>query len=219
MLLILVSSIVLASIIYIFCSGLYALLVFVCGVLAMVAYGEKKRIEWRLWAYDRVADIHQLQRSAELASVLKLRSYNNIGFANAQQAKSLKSLITRFDEEQVFEDDTSVAQETAVLSSSMFSSSQMLFTLSADGITSAEGEFVPWSDVQSERIAFVSYSRTSPRTGGEISGGGKAFFRFECGLGRIEYPMSSLNIEPWKLDLLLYIYRGRYEAKRKTIPS
>ena len=86
--------------------------------------------------------------------------------------------------------------------------------LNDEGITSGSGEFVPWSDVQNERIAFVSSSRTSPRTGGEVSAGGKAFFRFECSLGRMEYPMSSLDIEPWKLDLLLYIYRGRYEAKR-----
>ncbi len=215
MVLMLLSAIVLASMLYIFSSGLYALIVFVGGVFWVLRYGEKRRTEWRLWAYDRVSDIHQLQRSAELAMVLKLRSHDKIGVANAQQKERLMSLIKRFDEEQVFEDDASVSQETVISPSSIFSDSQMLFKLNDEGITSGNGEFVPWSDVQNERIAFVSYNRTSPRTGGEISVGGKPFFRFECSLGRMEYPLSSLNIEPWKLDLLLYIYRGRYDAKRK----
>lgn len=231
MVLILLSAIVLASILYIFSSGVYALLVFVGGVFWMVRYGERRRTEWRLWAYDRVTDIHQLQRSAELAMVLKLRSHDKIGVANAQQKERLISLIARFDEEQVFEDDASVPQETMVRPSSIFSDSQMLFKLNDEGITSGSGEFVPWSDVQHERIAFVSFSRTNPHTGGEIpagsmavfrltgreiSTGGKGFFRFECSLGRMEYPISSLNIEAWKLDLLLYIYRGRYEVKRNA---
>ena len=108
MVLILLSAIVLASILYIFSSGVYALLVFVGGVFWMVRYGERRRTEWRLWAYDRVTDIHQLQRSAELAMVLKLRSHDKIGVANAQQKERLISLIARFDEEQVFEDDASV---------------------------------------------------------------------------------------------------------------
>lgn len=219
MVLILLSAIVLASILYIFSSGLYALVVFVGGVFWMVRYGEKRRTEWRLWAYDRVSDIHQLQRSAELAMVLKLRSHDKIGVANAQQKERLMSLIKRFEEEQVFEDDASVPQETLIRPSSVFSDSQMLFKLNDIGITSGNGEFVPWSDVQNERIAFVSYSRTSPRTGGEISAGGKAFFRFECSLGSMEYPMSSLDIEPWKLDLLLYIYRGRYETRKMQTQS
>lgn len=197
--------------------GWVSLLIIVAGICCMVWHAGKKRIEWRLWAYQNVADIHQLQRSAELAAILKLHSYNKTGATKGKQADELKKLIARFDEEQVFEDDVSVPQETVIRPSSIFSDSQMLFKLNDEGITSGNGEFVPWSDVQNERIASVTYSAMSPRTGGEISAGGKRFFRYECSLGRMEYPMSSLDIETWKLDLLLYIYRGRYEAKRNKL--
>ena len=51
----------------------------------------------------------------------------------------------------------------------------------------------------------------SANTGENIRAGTKDFLRFECAGQLFEIPLSSLlGITKWKLDLLLYIYRGRF---------
>lgn len=183
------------------------LLVIPIGIIASTLFDMWTIPRWKLWAYEHISDIHQLQRSAELAGVLSRHSYNKTGLLlNKVQKRKLKLLQERFEQDADFCDDTSYAAEYKIYS---YSSTAPLLILNKEGIQVEDEYFAKWEEVHNERIAHVSYSKMSPRTGGDISAGSKDFLRFECSKGRYEHPISALNLPAWEIDLLLYIYRNR----------
>lgn len=188
------------------------------GILLSFFYTLYVTPRWRIWAYERVADIHQLQRSAELAGLLMRQSHEKAGgFMSRNQWQKLKVLQTRFLEEPVFIDDSSIPDETPVYAKTFFRVSKVpSIVLNNSGIqVQTEGTF-EWNQIEDERIAKVSYSRRSVITETNISAGSKDFFRFKCPPERFEIPLSTLNITAWKLDLLCYIYRGRFTLKQNS---
>lgn len=163
-------------------------------------YTKSATRRWCTWAYENVNDIHQFQRSAEIAGLLAPGSYQNAS-AEVQQ---------RFAADAQFFDDPSIPSETVIYSTLMSSFQKPGMTISDKGIDIPSDRFFPWAEIENERIASVSYSRMSARTGEDISAGSANLFRFEYHDDRIEVPLSSIKIPTWKLDLLLYTYRCRY---------
>lgn len=184
------------------------------GVLLSSLYSMYAAARWRLWAYEYVGDIHQLQRSAELAGLLFRKSHERIGLVSRQQKEKLKTLLLRFSEEPVFIDDYSIPDHVSIYSNAFFQNSVgPILILNERGIQFQSNQFFEWNEIENERIATVTYSRVSPRTGTKASAGSKDFFKFEYQLETFEISISSIDIAAWELDLLLYIYRGRYSLK------
>jgi hypothetical protein len=171
---------------------------------------------WRIWAYDRVSDIHQLQRSAELAGLLPRQSHDKVGgFMGIRQTERLRLQQLRFKEEPGFVDDPSIPNATAVLQRAAFPGFRdPVFTLNDFGLQLASGEFFAWDEIENERIIQTSSRRM---TGGTLSAGTRDFFRFESPRGRFEVALASVAISGWKLDLLFYIYRGRSVSRSGEI--
>jgi hypothetical protein len=177
------------------------------GILLSSLYNAWATARWRIWAYAYVADIHQLQRTAELAGLLTPQSHENSSWLiSGRRKETLRLLQRKFVEEQVFADDSSVPDETIVYARS----GVPLIVLNRDGIKLQDASFMSWAQVYDDRIATVSYSRTGYCTGTGVSAGSEKLFRFECNGQRFELAFSSLAIDPWQLDLLLYIYKGRF---------
>lgn len=186
------------------------------SVLLVWVYSAFVTPHWRIWAYSNVADIHQLQRSAEINGLLQRNTATRfVGLMGAKALYQLGELLQRFDEEQVFVDDSSIPSRIDVSRATFFKSShEVLFTLCDDGIEDIDGKLLPWNKIWNERVAITGTRSYIYGFQPQYSGAGPDHFRFESEYGNTNYLVSSLNIEPWKLDLLLYIYRGRYEAKR-----
>ena len=197
-------------------STLWALLIFPSGAMISVIYTMWARPRWRIRAYETVGDIHQLQRSAELAGLLRLRSHESTtGLMSHSQRKKLLSLLERFSEDEHFVDDPAFPNETHLIPRSVArqSANKPLLTLNDEGIHVASEGFFEWQVISDERIARVSYTRQLFLPAFRISAGSTALFRFEFPTGRIELPLASLRTKIWELDLLLYIYRGRFNSK------
>jgi hypothetical protein len=194
-------------------ASLWALLLFPVAAVLSSLYPSWARSGWRIRAYEAAGDIHQLQRSAELAGLLRLNSHESTGgLMSHSQKRKLQALLERFAEDQVFADDFSVPEETHIYARSLTSPSESdepILTLNEAGINVHSEGFFEWGQIQDERIARVTYSRRTFLPGMDISAGSTALFRFEFPSGRIEIPVASMDITTWELDLLLYIYRGR----------
>lgn len=205
--------------IYLFAKGsvLLTFLTIPIAIVFVFLYSALATPHWRIWAYRNVADIHQLQRSAEISGLLQRNTANATGGIMGTKALyQLGELLQRFDEEHVFVDDPSIPSRTDVSRATFFKSShEVLFTLCDDGIEDMDGKLLPWDKIWNARVAMTGTKRYVYGFQPESSGYGPDHFRFETEYGNTDYLISSLNIEAWKLDLLLYIYRGRYEAKRK----
>lgn len=189
------------------------LLIIPLGILMSILYTSFVTPRWKIWAYERVVDINQFQRSAELAGLLTRQSYEKNGcFLSKKQIQILENLRKRFTDEARFEDDLSILNETIIYRKSIFPFLRNpIMTLSDSKITvQSKGDFT-WEQINEERIIQISYNRMNARTSNEISSGTKDFFRFECDDQTIEVPFSLVDIEVWKLDLLIYIYKGRFE--------
>jgi len=181
-------------------------LAFLCSFL----YTQLLTPGWRAWAYENVNDIHQFQRSAEIAGLLAPQSWQD---ADVQVQQRLAADAQFFD-------DPSIPGETIIYCKQMFMSSRKPgMTISDKGIDIQSDRFFPWSEIENERVASVGYHHTDRLTGMDRPSGSEQFFRFEYPDGRIEVPMSSISISAWKLDLLLYTYRGRYMLKQHSANS
>src|SRR5690606_12625712 len=154
--------------------------------------------------YETVGDIHQLQRSAELAGLLKLRSHERIsGIMSYSQRRRLIALQERFAEDDTFVDDFSMPDETHLYQRSVSNPSaadEPIVTLNDSGIDVQSEGFFGWDQIQDERIARVSYTKRIFLPGMRIPAGSSALFRFEFPSGRIEIPLASLNVTIWELD-------------------
>lgn len=137
------------------------------------------------------------------------QSYNKAGgIMSVSRRRRLKTAQMRFAGESSFADDDSIASETIFYPDGRYG---QILVLSNTGIKLG-GDLFEWAQIKDERIAQVSFSRMNPRTGTDVSAGTKHFFRFDYLGKQFELPLSSINIQPWELDLLLYIYRGRSES-------
>jgi hypothetical protein len=194
-------------------ASLWTLLLFPAAAVVSSIYTSGARAGWRITAYETVGDIHQLQRSAELAGLLRLNTHESTGgLMSHSQKRKLQALLERFAEDQVFRDDFSIPEETQIYALSLTSPSETeepILTLNETGIKVHSEGFFEWGQIQDERIARVTHSRRTFLPGMDISAGSTALFRFEFTSGRIEIPVASMDITIWELDLLLYIYRGR----------
>jgi len=189
------------------------------GLLVAILYTTYAAQKWRMWAYGHVAGIHQLQRSAELAGILTRQTYDQIPFfLSCAQKNTLKVLQKRFSDEPAFVDDYSIPPETKVFSKSLFGSSDTpVLTISESSIDIHPLEVFEWEQITNERISRTTYSKDWGTVDGIAPSGSRDFFRFEYVTQHFETFMSTLDIAVWKLDLLLYIYRGRFEAKRAAV--
>lgn len=83
------------------------------------------------------------------------------------------------------------------------------FILSDSGIELVGEEFFHWNAIQNEHVATVTLSSIN-RMGNRFSSGSRDVFKFECATRDYALEFRELAIETWQLDLLLYIYRGRF---------
>lgn len=186
------------------------------GMVISYLYESEALPRWRIWAYENVADIDQLQRSAELSGLLKLDSYNNTRglFIGRRRSTALEEQIKRFSQDAVFVDDVAIPEETAISSTSIWDEGKgPLITLSERGIAAYGVGFFEWGKVENERLAVVGFSYDSPHNGKDDRtnpAGGAYFFKFDSEGEVYDTPMKTLKIAIWKMDLLIYIYRGRY---------
>ncbi len=192
----------------------------VAGVTISITYSRWITPRWRIWAYSGVRDIHQLQRSAELAAILPKQSYmDEYGIMDYEQLVQLRILQQRFTEENdLFQDDASVPPVTEIYEDHLFNVGRdktAIIIIDKEGITTADYGFFEWSAVCNEQVVFKSFSsdcyghRHSGTSGGKV-----AYLTFYVTDEYIAYPLTVLDIKPEQLDLLLYIYRGRYNQKR-----
>ncbi len=185
------------------------------GAVLSLIYTTWVTHRWRKWAYKKVVDVHQFQRSAELAGLLMRKSTTRAGwFQSNEQKRRTMELLNRFAEESEFSDDTSVPDDTTLFVETFYPETGDRIILNSDGISVPPEGFYEWNVVENERVARVSFKRMHPGTGLYNSAGWGNFFRFECPKGRFDMPLLSLNMPAWELDLLLYIYRGRYNQAR-----
>ena len=191
------------------------LLHFPIGIIVASVYASRMRPKWRLWAYEHVADIHQLQRAAELAELLPVGSHNSLrGWLTLQQRTELSKLLPLFDQDAGFIDDPDIPEETSIYKRSLTAGDSVLLVINSEGIR-VDGEgIIPWPEIENERIANVGYVRRSRLWGNNQSAGSSRVFRFECGGKRFEFHMADVRISAWELDLLTYIYRGRWAERR-----
>jgi len=213
---IIVTSIAVCILLLAFNLSWWALLLIPAGLLSAFIYSTRATTRWRIRAYEQVADIHQLQRSAELSGLLMRQSHDRIGaFVSERQRNTLIALLQRFSGDHIFIDDPSIPHETPVYRTGLLARQQQpLLVISEAGIEVCAEGLYKWEQVINERIAQITYHRMSARTGADVPAGADNFFRFENPLGRFEIPLSSISISAWELDLLLYIYRGRFDLKQ-----
>jgi len=192
------------------------LLLLPAGLLLSFLYTIIVTPRWRIWAYEHVNDIQQFERSAELEGLFGKQSVESIGsFLSIRQQEKLKALQASFLSDPVFIDDPSIPAETTIYTSAIIPAfKKPVMVINEAGIKLDLDEIIEWSQIENDHVASVSYVRTSRTTGGDIPGGTEDFFRFAYPGGRFEIPLSSINIPAWKLDLLLYTYRGRYAKTR-----
>lgn len=72
--------------------------------------------EWKIWAYENVRNIHELQRKA-VAEKLIWKSgswFEKTEFKNYEQIQKLKHLEKKFLEKDIYKDDSSVPKETVI---------------------------------------------------------------------------------------------------------
>lgn len=180
------------------------------AALVSTIYVNRATAKWKIWAYDNVCDIHQLQRSAELAQLLARGSHERAnGLMSSTQRETLKTLQERFHCEAVFVNDPLIPNETRVFYSGSGSIGVPALVLNEEGIWTESEGYLAWGQIKKERIPVVSYSGIRPG-GGKAGASSEYVFRFDHPNGCFEMPLSSLQIKVWELDLLLYIYRGRY---------
>jgi hypothetical protein len=191
------------------------LLLIPAGVISSAIYRSWAVPLWRIWAYEHVSDIHQLQRTAELFGLLHRGSHERTGgIMTIRQKSMLMQLQKRFSDAAVFVDDPIIPAETPLYKPSFLSiSDELVMTLNDSGIEIHSEGFFAWEDVMNDRVVQITYNRINWRTGGKRSAGWKYLFRFESDERRFEIPLWQLNISPWELDLYLYIYRGRSARK------
>lgn len=189
------------------------LLHFPIGIIAASIYASSMRPKWRLWAYKNVTDIHQLQRAAELAELLHVGSHDSLrGWLSLPQRHELSLSLQRFDQDAGFIDDPEVPEETNVYERTMMSNGHPLLVLNENGIrVYGEGTFT-WGEIENERIANVGFMGRNMLWGNKEGGGTQRFLRFEVGEQRFEWKMEDIRMAAWELDLLMYIYRGRWAA-------
>jgi hypothetical protein len=190
------------------------------GMIASSIYTSWAIPRWRIWAYNGVADIHQLQRSAEICGLLPLRSPEKItGIIDIRQRGILEELVQRFNEEYDFIDDPSMPKETHIYPASMTGAKgDPLMTINSVGIWTQNDGFFGWGQITNERIAHVSSSSRMPGVAGIGATSSRKILRFEFSDGSFEMPLAMLHIDNWELDLLMYIYRGRFvRAGRQEI--
>lgn len=209
--LILISAVTLCALLMILHFSWLELLLPPLGLVSGLIYLTVATPKWKIWAYENVDDIQQLQRSAELAGLLPMQSSENIdSFLSSSQKERLIEQQKRFSTETVFVNDSSIPEEMVFYSGIP---NEPLLTLNKSGIQIHPEKLFTWDQVTDERIVQITYSKMSGRTGEDVSAGSNYFLRFEHSQETFEIPLSSLNITVWKLDLLLYTYRGRSTMK------
>lgn len=173
------------------------------GAVIATQYAIFATEKWKYWAYSNVNDLHQFQRSGELAGLLKRRSFDELS----------QDLHEKFALAPNFIDDPEVPFELSFGTRSFLKRTiETIVTINENGIHLPE-DFFEWTHIENERVAHVSYSRSHP-DGTETSGGTRNFLRFKYKDRYLEVPLSILNTKAWEMDFLLYIYRGRFELKK-----
>jgi len=180
--------------------------------------------KWRNWAYAGVADIHQLQRSAELEALLPKHSYlNTYGIMENSQKAVLKSLQERFLEDADFMDDPTIAEVSNVYSGALFpfaSEGKPSLIIDCKGIYSSEFEFFAWENIREEAIVIKSFKHSQQGAFGVVGNGNsrrRAFLTFYIDDEYIAIPLHQMKEDTTQIDLLLYIHRGRYEQRQKSL--
>lgn len=209
-----ISFLVLGGLLFLLNSSWWNILFFPAGLTISFIYANWAIPRWKIWAYEQVSDIGQLERSAELANILAKQSYRDTsGFMSSSQRAELTKLLERFDEEPVFVNDPGVPAETSLFFSTVLNNAASI-VLKETGIEISEEGLFKWSEIEDEHVATVGFMAKGWGGGTPTSGGMKVgYFRFDYPNGRFDMPLSSLNISAWELDLLLYTYRGRFSAK------
>lgn len=164
------------------------------AVMILFFYTRLASFIWMGWAYRVVADVRRLQRAAAFAGFLKRDS---------------NAIHPPYNETSDFFDDIAIPAQTQIQEHSLlFFCRKPLLTISNAGIELEEKTFFSWNEIHNERIARVGFKQTG---GDGITWRSSCdYFRFETETNRYEFPCSRLWINPWELDLLLYIYRGRF---------
>lgn len=73
-------------------------------------------MEWKIWAYENVRNIHELQRKAVDEKLIWANGswFEKTEFKNYEQKQRLKQLDKKFLEKDIFKDDISVPKETII---------------------------------------------------------------------------------------------------------
>lgn len=73
-------------------------------------------VEWKIWAYENVRNVHELQRKAIDEKLIWASGswFEKTEFKNNKQKQKLKQLNTKFHEKDFFKDDISVPKETII---------------------------------------------------------------------------------------------------------
>lgn len=88
-------------------------------------------MEWKIWAYENVRNIHELQRKAVEEKLIWENGswFEKTEFKNYEQKEKLKQLGEKFLEKDIFKDDISVPKETIIYYSKITISVFLIFFL------------------------------------------------------------------------------------------
>lgn len=203
------------ALIFLLNASWWYLLLLPVGLIIYFSYDMLATPKWRIWAYECVNDIHQFQRAAELEGLLMRQSHKKIeGYMTPEQKEKLAFLQQRFLEEATFHDDQSVPSEMLFYKQGQpaFCHKRPLLIIHEKGIQFEE-RYIEWSNIINERIVQISYDEEYGIGKPFKTAGSKDLFRYETRTELYEIPLPELSISAWKLDYLLYIYRGRHTKK------
>ncbi|NDC41637.1 MAG: hypothetical protein EBZ77_08815 [Chitinophagia bacterium] len=209
-------------------------------VIALVAW-KKIAIKWMLWAFNGTDNVHELQQAAALANLTN--SYVSLNDLSKQYPEAYSRILERLNSAPQFVDDPAIPEETAIYFRKIYQNGFFYFSfillaagvitviggnfsgfifgfpmvmvivkwyntfsnepqliLSQDGIC-YKGVLSTWQEISNEALTLVS-ARTPRYTLSYNAPGGKE-----------EIIVNDLNINPQRLNHLLFVYRGRNMRK------
>jgi uncharacterized membrane protein YciS (DUF1049 family) len=112
---------------YTFLEGYIILIGFVLGFSMGWLVWNYYVMKWKIWSYENVRNIHELQRKAVEEKLIWNSGswFEKTEFKNYEQKQKLKQLEKKFLEKDVFRDDVSVPKETVIY----YSRSTIVFLL------------------------------------------------------------------------------------------
>jgi hypothetical protein len=164
---------------------------------------------WKIWAFERVDDVHLLYREAGRKLILPQDKTTLIGkweFRTKLQTQKLQKLEMKLKSPRKFIDDPSVPEETHIYSAGKPEKSKAPLIINSKGITTLDEGFMPWSRID-------GYITVSVNVHGRhnISDGLDLYIQLKNDDEPFNIELGHLNKSQQEIQTLIDLYRDRYD--------